>query len=281
MLIPYCRRFAGRSILRSYFSTTTTTTTTTIPAHVAPSTARILSLFNDFGSSDYIGEPMSITEHCTQVASHALAQSETPTSQLACLLHDVGHLLGLEAGSPMGMDGCGTEDHERVGADFLGQLGFSEEVSVVSLHHVNAKRYHCRRTPGYYEKLTPASRTTLEFQGGVMSEEECAEVESDPLWPLVLRMRTYDEAGKDPTNPEPKPPKAFTQTIIDDLVLVETPADPKPKPKRFPTSPYASSYVLSSEQQSRFKKTGFLQGEASAEASAEARRAPRQRASDS
>ena len=72
----------------------------------------------------------------------------------------------------MGMDGCGTEDHELVGAEFLGKLGFTDTVSYLARHHVNAKRYLCARTPGYMGKLTEASKITLKHQGGPMSEEE-------------------------------------------------------------------------------------------------------------
>ena len=201
---------------------------------------------------------MSITEHCAQTCAAAEKDNEDKETQLSCLLHDVGHLLGLEADNPMGMDGCGTPDHESIGADFLGHLGFSEMVSVVSLHHVNAKRYHCHRTPGYFEKLTPASKTTLDFQGGIMSEEECVEVEIDPLWPTVLRMRTYDEAGKDPSIRE-RAPREY-----EDVMLKNVKDSALGDARRFPTSPYARTYVLSSEQSMRVcgkgdeHYTGFL-----------------------
>ena len=38
--------------------------------------------------------------------------------------------------------------------------------------HVLAKRYLCFKDPEYYSKLSPASKTTLEFQGGFMAAEE-------------------------------------------------------------------------------------------------------------
>ena len=219
-------------------------------------TKRVLSLFQQHGASDYIGEPMSITEHCVQVAGHAAKNNEDKEAQLSCLLHDVGHLLGLEAGAPMGMDGCGTEDHEKIGAEFLGSLGFSDTVSYLALHHVNAKRYLCAREPGYYEKLTEASKTTLTFQGGVMSEKECVECESDPRWELVLRMRRYDEAGKDPSAPS-TPPEDFLTTMLENvkesLASQEAGTD-----KQFPVSKFASSYVLSPEQLSFYDENGYL-----------------------
>ena len=154
-----------------------------IPAIVDATERRVMSIFTECGGNDYIGEPFSITEHSVQTAAAARAAGETDEAVLSCLLHDIGHMIGLEAGTPPGMDGCGTEEHERIGAEFLGQLGFSDVASYLALHHVNAKRYKCAKDPAYLAKLSDASVTTLRHQGGPMSEEECAEVEADPRWP--------------------------------------------------------------------------------------------------
>eukprot|EP00954_Amorphochlora_amoebiformis_P021775 1348728-Amorphochlora_amoeboformis.AAC.1 len=53
----------------------------------------------------------------------ARAAGESKEVVIAALLHDVGHLLGLEAGFEPAMDGCGTVDHEGIGHDFLLDLG--------------------------------------------------------------------------------------------------------------------------------------------------------------
>ena len=58
------------------------------------------------------------------------------------------------------------------------QLGFSDTVVFLTAQHVAAKRYLCAREPGYLEALSAASRTTLEHQGGPMSERECAQAEA-------------------------------------------------------------------------------------------------------
>ena len=80
---------------------------------------RIALLFQLHANADYIGEPVSILEHSWQ-AYEAAKKDDAPTKvQVASLLHDVGHMLGMEAGYPIGMDGCGIENHEKIGGDFL------------------------------------------------------------------------------------------------------------------------------------------------------------------
>ena len=227
---------------------------------------RILSLFDRYGDLDYIGEPCSITEHCVQAANAAARAGETETAQLACLLHDVGHLAGLEAGHEPGMDGCGTPEHERVGAELLGALGLPDDVAFLTHRHVDAKRYLCATRPDYYGKLTDASKTTLKHQGGPMTQEEVASADADPRWPLVLRMRTYDEAGKDPDGKScpsqfvPMLRAALRKSIAGQLVEAEAEAEAEAAAEKrvYPLSLHASSYVLSSEQMRFWDEHGYL-----------------------
>lgn len=224
--------------------------TRTHEAVVTTSHRRVMSLFNQYGNVDYIGEPMSITEHSMQSSLAALKGGEQQEAQLACLLHDVGHLNGLEAGFAPGMDGCGTHDHEGIGARFLAALGFSDSIAYLTLNHVNAKRYLCGKNPQYMAKLSEASKTTLKHQGGAMSLEQCAAVERDPRWKLVLRMRGYDETGKDPNAPVVAP-ESFSELIKTNLqaTLAQTSST---------VSPYASCYVLSEEQLRCWDQNGYL-----------------------
>ena len=228
-----------------------------VEAIVEAAEQRVLSLFEKHGNSDYIGEPMSITEHSVQTACAASKQGEDDTAILACLLHDVGHLAGLEAGHAPGMDGCGTPEHERVGAELLGAIGLPDDVAYLAHHHVSAKRYLCATQPDYIDKLTEASKTTLIHQGGPMSAEEVAAAEADPRWPMVLRMRTYDEAGKDPnaafTSPRdflPMLRTALRQSVSSKLARQSTAA--------YPLSEHADTYVLSSEQLRFWDEHGYL-----------------------
>jgi len=50
---------------------------------------RLTNLFDTYGSSDYIGEPINITQHSVQAMMIAKNAGESPEIQLAALLHDV------------------------------------------------------------------------------------------------------------------------------------------------------------------------------------------------
>lgn len=52
--------------------------------------------------------------------------------------------------------------------------------------------------------LSQASKMTLEHQGGPMTQEEAKKFEIDPLFETILKMRTWDEKGKDTAISLPK-----------------------------------------------------------------------------
>lgn len=156
--------------------------------------AEVFGLYERFGDNDYIGEPVSQIEHMSQAAELAMAEGFDDEVVLAAFFHDIGHLCAEGAES---MGGFGVVSHERLGADYLRRAGFSERMARLVEYHVQAKRYLTLREPGYYERLSEASRRTLEYQGGVMSAEEAVAFECDPLCEVSLRMRQWDERAKD------------------------------------------------------------------------------------
>ena len=159
----------------------------------------ILALFSEQGSGDYVGEAVSQVQHAEQCAAHAAAAGAAEATVAGALLHDVGHMLGLRSPAEHErMDDCGTMYHESLGAAWLAALGLPAQTTEVVRRHVDAKRYLCWKNPAYLAKLSPASRTTLGFQGGPMAAAEAAAFEADPLSPTILKMRTWDEAAKDP-----------------------------------------------------------------------------------
>jgi len=162
---------------------------------------RIALLFQLHANADYIGEPVSILEHSWQ-AYEAAKKDDAPTKvQVASLLHDVGHMLGMEAGYPIGMDGCGIENHEKIGGDFLLSLGCHPYTAWLVSNHVNAKRFLVWKDPNY--ELSDASRTTLQHQGGPMTDHEAKAFMAVEGYEQALQMRSYDEAAKRINLPKP------------------------------------------------------------------------------
>lgn len=153
----------------------------------------LFALYTLHGGADYIGEPVSQIEHMSQAAQRAMAEGYDEEVILAAFFHDIGHLCG--AGQPA-MGSFGVVSHERLGADCLRAAGFSERMARLVEYHVQAKRYLTFAQPSYYARLSEASRCTLEYQGGVMSAEEAAAFERDPLFETSVRLRYWDEEAK-------------------------------------------------------------------------------------
>jgi len=156
----------------------------------------VFSLYEKYGDEDYIGEPVSQLEHMSQAAALAEEEGYDDEVILAAFFHDIGHLCA-DAGEAESMDGMGNVDHEKLGADYLLERGFSERLANLVQGHVIAKRYLTYKYPEYYNKLSLASKGTLEFQGGVMSSDEAAEFELNPDAELIIRLRYWDDMAKE------------------------------------------------------------------------------------
>jgi len=160
----------------------------------------VFSLWEARGQDDYIGEPVSQLAHACQAAALAEAAGHDHEVILAAFFHDFGHLCQPDAAS---MDGYGTVDHEKIGADHLRSLGFPDRMCRLIESHVQAKRYLTFKHPVYLRQLSEASRRTLEFQGGPMTPEEAGAFEDDELFALFLQMRAWDEQAKEERLPLP------------------------------------------------------------------------------
>lgn len=162
----------------------------------------IMELYTKYGGNDYIGEPVSQVEHMCQCARLAEEASYGNEVILAAFFHDIGHLC--EHILPVGnMDGFGTVDHEKIGAAYLSSKGFSEKITRLVASHVQAKRYLTYRYPEYYERLSPASKITLEYQGGIMTAVEAESFENDEYFDLYILLRGWDEQAKEQNIPLP------------------------------------------------------------------------------
>lgn len=155
----------------------------------------VFRLYILHGDEDYIGEPVSQLEHMLQAGELARKEGYDDEVILAAFFHDIGHLLAFE-GYGEAMGGYGQVLHESRGADYLRERGFSKRVAALVESHVEAKRYLTYKYPEYYDKLSEASRKTLEFQGGVMNSEEAREFELDPDAELKIKLRLWDDDAK-------------------------------------------------------------------------------------
>ena len=156
---------------------------------------QIFEIFAKHGDEEYLGEPVTMAQHMLQAAHFAAEAGEGDEVIIAALLHDIGHFTG--AHGTFSMDDEHDRHHEDTGATFLAEH-FPPLVADCAKHHVAAKRYLCATDPSYFGKLSEASIHSLNLQGGPMSAAEVAEFEREPNKEAIIRVRTYDEAGKDP-----------------------------------------------------------------------------------
>jgi phosphonate degradation associated HDIG domain protein len=155
----------------------------------------IFGAFAERGSTAYLGEPVSLTEHMLQTALAAEQDGADPVLVASALLHDYGHLVH-ELPEDSAEHGVDTR-HEEVAHAFL-SVHFGAEVAEPIRMHVAAKRYLCATEPSYLDELSPASILSLELQGGPYSPAEVAAFEASPHAGDAVRLRRYDDVGKVP-----------------------------------------------------------------------------------
>jgi len=162
--------------------------------------AYLRELFASQGDQEYLGEQVSMATHMLQAAMFAEQHGAPDTEIAAALLHDVGHFTNtLDAAvAQHGQDAY----HEDAGAEFLSHF-FAPEVVEPVRQHVATKRYLCAVDPDYFGRLSLASVRTLELQGGPMDADEVSDFERNPHLQACIRVRQWDEAGKDPELPHP------------------------------------------------------------------------------
>lgn len=154
---------------------------------------QILELYQERGRLAYAGEPVDQLTHAWQCGRLAYFADASPALQLACWLHDLGHLTEALQDSPTlhGHD----DQHECMGADLIERLWGPEVAEPVRLH-VLAKRYMVTRHAHYRAKLSPDSLRSLALQGGELTPEQCREFERSPHHKSALLLRVWDEQAK-------------------------------------------------------------------------------------
>lgn len=169
---------------------------------MALTSAEIIHLFQTRAGSQYGFEAVTLLQHALQCAQLAEQAGETAETIVAALLHDVGHLIGAEKRAHPD-DRQETDDlHQYIALPFLRGLLPDAVLEPIRLH-VDAKRYLCGAEQGYWATLSPASRRSLELQGGAYADDELTTFMAQPFSHEAVRLRRYDDLAKVPNKSTP------------------------------------------------------------------------------
>ncbi|HEY1611139.1 MAG TPA: HD domain-containing protein [Paraburkholderia sp.] len=150
-------------------------------------------LFETWGALDYGNEQVTQLEHALQ--SGGLAQEEGADEELvaAAFLHDIGHLLSRQGGTPAAR---GVDDvHQYYALPFLRPVLPDSVLEPIRLH-VDAKRYLCAVDSAYFDCLSPGSVRSLELQGGIFTEAQAADFATRPYALDAVKLRRWDDRAK-------------------------------------------------------------------------------------
>ena len=151
----------------------------------------VWSILEASKSSAYIGEPISQFEHAVQAADRALNTGSIDEVVLAALLHDIGHLVDPNAEQ---MDELGTVNHERLGAKFLSDQGFSTHDRLSTGNGCQALPMLSPRE--LLQETISASCSTLEWQGGPV-DGGMRNLRAWVHFEDALRLSSFDEQAKE------------------------------------------------------------------------------------
>lgn len=163
-------------------------------AAVATLRAEILDIYLGNAVRPYGLYGLNQLQHALQSAAHAEEQGLSSAMVLACLLHDVGHMIH-DLGEAPAEDGI-DDAHEALGANWAAAR-FVPALSEPIRLHVAAKRYLCTVDPAYEARLAKDSRISLALQGGHMTDAELSAFLAKPWAQDALHLRRIDELAKD------------------------------------------------------------------------------------
>lgn len=154
----------------------------------------IVSLYRTSGAARYGMEAINQEQHALQCAQLAEQAGGTPELVTAALLHDLGHIVAVEQ-KP---DAAARNDlHEFVALPFLRGV-FGDAVLEPIRMHVDAKRYLCATVTGYWDTLSPASKRSLELQGGPFEPSDAQRFIAQPFAADAVALRRWDDVAKSP-----------------------------------------------------------------------------------
>jgi phosphonate degradation associated HDIG domain protein len=159
----------------------------------------IVELLGSRATTWYGQEAVSQLEHALQCAHLAERANEAPETVVAALLHDLGHMLSAERAPVADQDGLPAKDdlHQFVALPFLRAV-FPDAVLEPIKLHVDAKRYLCAVDAAYWGDLSPASKHSLELQGGRYDDAQVRAFEDLTFYAEAVRLRRYDDLAKVP-----------------------------------------------------------------------------------
>jgi phosphonate degradation associated HDIG domain protein len=178
----------------------------------------IVELLGSRATTWYGQEAVSQLEHALQCAHLAERANEAPETVVAALLHDLGHMLSAERTPVADQDALPAKDdlHQFVALPFLRSL-FPDAVLEPIKLHVDAKRYLCAVDAGYWADLSPASKHSLELQGGRYDDAQVRGFEDLTFYAEAVRLRRYDDLAKVPG--QVTPPLAHYAALMDQVAL--------------------------------------------------------------
>ena len=163
------------------------------PTPPMPTLDGLIALYETRGAAQYGAEAVNQLEHALQCAAQAESAGATPALITACLLHDVGHLVH-RLGEHHLNDGV-DDAHEYIAATYLRRLFPATVLEPIRLH-VDAKRYLCATESGYWENLSPASKRSLELQGGIYPPAQAEAFLRQPHAEDAVNLRRWDDGAK-------------------------------------------------------------------------------------
>ena len=161
------------------------------------------------GQSNY-DESVTQIGHALQCAQLATRDDCGDEAVTAALFHDIGHLV-LDEHDAQAEFLEQDLNHEEAGADLLRSY-FPQQVTDPIVLHVAAKRYLCTTDADYYDRLSEASKRSFQVQGGRLSADEMSELEANPGLEIALKLRRYDDQGKQ-RGPSTPPIEAYAECV--------------------------------------------------------------------
>ena len=153
----------------------------------------IVNLYKEKGHKKY---DFHIThlEHALQTTELAKINNESEEFQLACFLHDIGHLILDEHNTNIHFLDKDLK-HETIGYRYLSKY-FSDNITQPIMHHVLAKRYLCTIDYTYYNNLSEASKKSFIIQGGKINDHFTNILKNNKKFIDAVKMRKYEDQSK-------------------------------------------------------------------------------------